>query len=88
MKELEKERMQEKERSSQVSFVQKIAIAPTNLLYGQPEMPSSKYYTLRYLLAATLAIGESQVMFPAESDDSEALFRGCRALGAELAMGR
>src|SRR5205085_8239695 len=32
----------------------------------------------------TLALGESRVHFPADSDDSEALFRGCRALGAEL----
>ena len=79
---LEKERMQEKD--FHVSPGQSLVIAPTNLLYGQPEMPSSKYYTLRYLLAATLATGESRVMFPAESDDSDALFRGCRALGAEL----
>ncbi len=76
--------MQEKESESQGSFTQKLVVAPTSLLYGQPEVPSSKYYTLRYLLAATLATGESRVLFPAESDDSEALFRGCRALGAEL----
>lgn len=72
------------EKDFHVAFIQKLAIAPTNLLFGQPEMPSSKYYTLRYLLAATLAIGESRVLFPADSDDSDALFRGCRALGAEL----
>ncbi|MBV9711828.1 MAG: 3-phosphoshikimate 1-carboxyvinyltransferase [Ktedonobacteraceae bacterium] len=77
--------MQEKEMNlQQGASVQRITIAPTNLLYGQPEVPSSKYYMLRYLLAATLARGESRVLFPAESDDSEALFRGCRALGAEL----
>lgn len=72
------------EKDIHVSPGQRITIAPTRLLYGQPEVPSSKYYTLRYLLAATLAIGESRVHFPAESDDSDALFRGCRALGAEL----
>jgi 3-phosphoshikimate 1-carboxyvinyltransferase len=77
--------MQEKEPDLQGSFTQRIVVAPANLLYGQPVVPSSKYYTLRYLLAATLAGGESRVLFPAESDDSEALFRGCRALGAELA---
>nr|BBH94873.1 3-phosphoshikimate 1-carboxyvinyltransferase [Thermogemmatispora argillosa] len=54
------------------------------MLRGEPSFPSSKYYTLRYLLAATLAEGESQVFFPALSEDSEALFRGCRALGAQL----
>jgi 3-phosphoshikimate 1-carboxyvinyltransferase len=63
---------------------QRLYIAPTELLRGAPDLPSSKYYTLRYLLAATLAKGESSVSFPAVSDDSEALYRGCRALGAKL----
>ena len=62
----------------------KLYIAPSSLLRGQPELPSSKYYTLRYVLAATLARGESTVAFPAVSEDSEALFRACRALGAQL----
>jgi len=64
---------------------QELYIPPTRLIRGEPTLPSSKYYTLRYLLAATLAQGESTVSLPAASDDSEALFRGCRALGAELA---
>jgi 3-phosphoshikimate 1-carboxyvinyltransferase len=62
----------------------KLYIAPTELLQGAPDLPSSKYYTLRYVLAATLAEGESSVSFPAVSDDSDALYQGCRALGAEL----
>src|SRR6266567_5491813 len=66
------------------SSVQRLYIAPSSRIVGQPLVPSSKYYTLRYLLAATLADGESRVFFPATSDDSDALFRGCRALGAEL----
>jgi 3-phosphoshikimate 1-carboxyvinyltransferase len=76
--------MQEEITNSRIPYVQKIHIAPMSLIYGQPDVPSSKYYTLRYLLAATLAAGDSRIAFPAESDDSEALFRGCRALGAEL----
>jgi 3-phosphoshikimate 1-carboxyvinyltransferase len=59
-------------------------IAPATLLRGTPHLPSSKYYTLRYVLAAALADGISTVAYPAESDDSEALYRGCRALGAKL----
>jgi 3-phosphoshikimate 1-carboxyvinyltransferase len=59
-------------------------IAPSHLLPATPQVPSSKYYTLRYLLAAALADGNSHVLWPAESDDSEALFRGCCALGARL----
>lgn len=63
---------------------QKISIVPSVLLPGQPDIPSSKYYTLRYVLAATLAEGESRVVFPAQSDDSDALFRCCQALGARF----
>ncbi len=59
-------------------------IASAHRIYGEPVLPSSKYYTLRYVLAASLAQGESTVSFPAASDDSDALFRGCCALGAEL----
>jgi 3-phosphoshikimate 1-carboxyvinyltransferase len=59
-------------------------IAPSSRIHGAPEVPSSKYYTLRYVLAATLARGESRIVLPAQSDDTDALFRGCRALGARL----
>ncbi|GAC1346113.1 MAG: 3-phosphoshikimate 1-carboxyvinyltransferase [Ktedonobacteraceae bacterium] len=62
----------------------RLYIAPTSLLRGAPRLPSSKYYTLRSVLAATLAHGQSIVSYPALSDDSDALFRACRALGAQL----
>jgi 3-phosphoshikimate 1-carboxyvinyltransferase len=76
--------MQEQALHNVTSSAQKLYIAPASLIYGAPVLPSSKYYTLRYLLAATLAEGESRIAFPAESDDSDALFRGCQALGAQL----
>ncbi|HEY4388375.1 MAG TPA: hypothetical protein VGN34_28320, partial [Ktedonobacteraceae bacterium] len=76
--------MQEETQHTTALAEQKLYIAPTSLLPGEPEVPSSKYFTLRYLLAASLAEGESRLLFPAKSDDSDALFRGCRALGAEL----
>ncbi len=47
-----------------------------------PQPPGSKYYTLRYLLNALLATGESVVRFPALSDDTAVLVRAIRALGA------
>ncbi len=47
-----------------------------------PRLPGSKYYTLRYLLDALLADGESVVCNPALSDDTAALVRCLRALGA------
>ena len=61
-----------------------VHVEPGVLLASAPEVPSSKYYTLRYVLAAALAEGESRIVLPARSDDSDALFRGCRALGAQL----
>lgn len=72
------------EETFSVRSGQRLYVGPTSLISGSPEIPSSKYYTLRYVLAATLAKGESTVAFPAVSQDSDALFRGCRALGAEL----
>lgn len=63
---------------------QKIYIAPSSPICGSPEVPSAKYYTLRYLLAAILAEGESRIILPASSDDSDALFRGCESLGAQM----
>lgn len=77
--------MIEKARLQTLRNAQKLYIAPAQRIYGAPEVPSSKYYTLRYLLAATLATGKSSIAFPASSDDSDALFRGCQALGAHLA---
>jgi 3-phosphoshikimate 1-carboxyvinyltransferase len=47
-----------------------------------PRLPGSKYYTLRYLLNALLAEGESVVAGPALSDDTAVLTRTMRALGA------
>ncbi|MHB8597239.1 MAG: 3-phosphoshikimate 1-carboxyvinyltransferase [Ktedonobacteraceae bacterium] len=76
--------MQENVDDMQSQVARTIYIAPTDIVRGNPAVPSSKYYTLRYVVAATLARGESTITLPAHSDDSEALFRGCRALGAEL----
>src|SRR5579884_724422 len=46
------------------------------------QFPGSKYYTLRLLLNALLANGESLVRNPALSDDTAVLVRAIRALGA------
>jgi 3-phosphoshikimate 1-carboxyvinyltransferase len=45
-------------------------------------LPGAKYYTLRYLLVALLADGASLVRNPARSEDTVALVRALRALGA------
>jgi 3-phosphoshikimate 1-carboxyvinyltransferase len=49
-----------------------------------PRPPTSKYYTLRYTLAAMLASGESIVRDPARSDDTAVLVEAARALGARV----
>ena len=52
---------------------------------AQPQPPGSKYLTLRSVLAAFLAGGESLVRHPARSDDTNVLLAAIRALGAEHA---
>ncbi len=47
-------------------------------------LPGSKYYTLRYLLVALLAEGESLVRNLALADDTAVLVRALRALFARL----
>ncbi|HEV2236080.1 MAG TPA: hypothetical protein VGR57_05395, partial [Ktedonobacterales bacterium] len=56
--------------------------APTG---ATPQPPSSKYYTLRYLLTALLADGESTIADPARSDDTDVLVAALGALGALVA---
>jgi 3-phosphoshikimate 1-carboxyvinyltransferase len=51
-------------------------------------LPGAKYYTLRYLLAAFLAEGESRVRNPALSDDTAVLVRAIRALGGHVSWER
>lgn len=48
-------------------------------------VPGAKYFTLRYLLVALLADGESLIRGPALSDDTAVLVRALRALGARVA---
>src|SRR5258706_9569523 len=61
-----------------VVFVRAGAHAPTT---DAPALPGSKYYTLRYLLNALLAAGESVVRFPARSEDTAVLGGAPGALG-------
>ncbi len=61
-----------------------VRVYPAERLAGVIDPPSSKNYTTRYLLAAALAEGESVIHYPAHSEDSEAMQRCLRAMGAEL----
>src|SRR5258706_3197238 len=68
-----------------VVFVRAGAHAPTT---DAPALPGSKYYTLRYLLNALLAAGESVVHFPARSEDTAVLVAALPGVGGRLGSGR
>ena len=53
-------------------------------LSGTIVPPSSKYHTLRYILAAFLAQGTSTIYYPAISDDTDVLLQACSHLGAHI----
>lgn len=61
-----------------------VIVKPTPTLNGEIGALSSKNYTTRYLLAAALAEGTSTIHFPAHSEDSDAMRRCIRDLGAVL----
>lgn len=57
-------------------------VKPTPALQGEIQALSSKNYTTRYLLIGALAEGTSTVYYPAHSEDSDAMRRCIRDLGA------
>jgi len=59
-------------------------VKPTKRLQGELQALSSKNYTTRYMLVAALADGVSTIKYPAHSEDSDALRRCLKDLGAEL----
>jgi 3-phosphoshikimate 1-carboxyvinyltransferase len=61
-----------------------VRIHPSAPLNGTLLPPSSKYHTLRYILAAFLAQGMSTIYYPAISDDTDILLQACRQLGAHI----
>jgi 3-phosphoshikimate 1-carboxyvinyltransferase len=63
---------------------QSLRVHPSGPLSGTIVPPSSKYHTLRYILAAFLASGTSTVFYPALSDDTDVLLRACTELGAHI----
>lgn len=62
----------------------KAIVKPTPQLSGVIHALSSKNYTTRYLLVSALANGTSVVKYPAHSEDSDAMRRCLRDLGAVL----
>ncbi len=68
-----------------VSPPQSITITPSGPLSGSAALPGSKYHTLRAILVALLADGESTIEQPARSSDTDVLLRTCAQLGAAVA---
>ncbi|CAG7604479.1 3-phosphoshikimate 1-carboxyvinyltransferase [Paenibacillus solanacearum] len=62
----------------------KAIVKPTGRLEGTINALSSKNYTTRYLLIGALADGTSTVYYPAHSEDSDAMRRCIRDLGADV----
>jgi 3-phosphoshikimate 1-carboxyvinyltransferase len=62
----------------------KAIVKPADRLQGEINALSSKNYTTRYLLIAALAEGTSTVYYPAHSEDSDAMRRCIRDLGAVI----
>jgi len=62
----------------------KAIVKPTPVLGGEINALSSKNYTTRYMLAAALAEGTSRIYYPAHSEDSDAMRRCLRDLGAVI----
>ncbi|WP_128895039.1 3-phosphoshikimate 1-carboxyvinyltransferase [Longirhabdus pacifica] len=62
----------------------KAIVKPTTHLQGDMQALSSKNYTTRYLLAAALSEGVSEIYYPAHSEDSDAMRRCIQELGAKL----
>ncbi len=63
---------------------QSVRIGPSGPLQGTLTLPGSKYHTLRAILAAFLANGESFIDGPALSDDTTVLLTACAQLGATI----
>ncbi len=61
-----------------------VHVNPSGPLKGTILPPSSKYHTLRYILAAVLARGTSTIFYPAISDDTGVLLQACTQLGAKI----
>jgi 3-phosphoshikimate 1-carboxyvinyltransferase len=55
---------------------------------GTVKIPASKSHTIRQLLIASLADGESEIKYPLDSLDTRSCLCACRTFGAEIAEQR
>jgi 3-phosphoshikimate 1-carboxyvinyltransferase len=62
----------------------KISITPTENISGEVEIPSSKSYTNRALIIASLIEGEVKIINPLISDDTKVMIGCLKELGIEI----
>ncbi|MCL2765642.1 MAG: 3-phosphoshikimate 1-carboxyvinyltransferase [Treponema sp.] len=61
----------------------RVCIVPRRLT-GTVKIPASKSHTIRQLIIASLADGESEIINPLDSLDTRSCIAACRAFGAEI----
>ena len=69
-------------RAYRMAPVQKTVTRAT--VEGQISIPGSKSHTIRALIIATMAEGESIILNPLDSSDTRACLQACKAIGAEI----
>lgn len=62
----------------------KVRIKKTNSLKGTVSIPASKSHTIRAVVIASLAGGQSRILNPLESLDTMAAVNACRSFGAKI----
>ena len=62
-------------------------VAKPSSLKGEVAIPASKSHTIRALLIAAMAEGESEIRNPLDSADTRSCADACRALGADTSLG-
>ncbi|HON05002.1 MAG TPA: 3-phosphoshikimate 1-carboxyvinyltransferase [Candidatus Ratteibacteria bacterium] len=62
----------------------KFIVKKTKSLTGTAEIPGSKSHTIRAIVIASLAQGQSKIFKPLESEDTMAAVNACKCLGAEI----
>ena len=67
-----------------MDYPNKIKVLPTEKLSGEIIVPSSKSYTHRAIIAASLAEGVSNIGRPLISDDTDATIEACQKIGAQI----
>ncbi len=73
-------------RLNPIIIAMKVIISKTTFITGKVLVPASKSQTIRGLVFALLASGQSILTNPLNSEDTEIAIKVCRALGAKIIL--